>query len=107
MGKKKIFYLDPNEREWTTLDLGLSRDTFTDLQAAGKKIEGTFYMKNGKILEIQDLNSHCKVCLDLLAYNDEHDSIYCQTCDEWREGACDDLDCEYCLARPIKPSHCK
>lgn len=107
MGKKKIFYLDPDERQWTTEDLGLNWDPFADPRTEKKEIEGIFLMKNGKILELNELSNHCNVCLDPLAYNDEHDSIYCPTCDEWREASCSDPDCEYCLARPTKPSHCK
>ena len=58
-------------------------------------------MNNGKIRNLLELPNHCKICLDPLDYNDEHDSIFCPSCDEWREGACSDPDCEYCLARPL------
>ena len=107
MGKKKVLYLDPNDRKWTMEDLGLSWNSISNLRAGKKEIEGVFLVKNGKICELHELPNHCKVCLDSLDYNDEHDSIFCPSCDEWREGSCGDPSCEYCLARPTKPSNCK
>lgn len=107
MGKKRVFYLDPDERQWTMEDLGFSWEDMEDPREDKKAIEGIFLMKNGKIRELFELPNHCRVCLDRLAYNDEHDSIYCEACDEWRETSCSDPYCEYCLARPVKPSHCK
>ncbi|WP_318615993.1 hypothetical protein [Sporosarcina sp. YIM B06819] len=106
MGKKKVFYLDPDERKWTMKDLGFNWGYMDDPRAGKKAIEGIFLMKNGKIRELFELPNHCKVCLDPLAYNDEHDSVYCPACDEWREISCSDPNCEYCLARPAKPSLC-
>jgi hypothetical protein len=106
LGKKKVLYLDPNDRKWTMEDLGFSWNSIVDPRVGRKKIEGVFLMKNGKIRELLELPNHCKVCLDPLDYNDEHDSIFCPTCDEWREGSCSDTSCEYCLARPAKPSNC-
>ena len=107
MGKKKVFYLDPAQRNWTMNDLEFSLEAMAASRVGKKEIEGIFLMKNGKIRELFELPNHCKVCLDPLAYNDEHDSVYCPTCDEWRETSCDDPDCEYCLARPAKPSLCE
>ena len=107
MGKKKVIYLDPDDRKWTMEDLGLSWESIDSLMTDKKGIEGVFYMKNKKLLGIHELPNHCKVCLDALDYNDEHDSIFCPACDEWREDSCSDPGCEYCLARPPKPSHCK
>lgn len=107
MGKKKVFYLDPDERKWTMEALGLNWEVLDDSAADRKAIEGIFLMKNGKIRALSELPNHCKVCLDPLDYNDEHDSVFCPTCDEWREASCSDPACEYCLARPAKPSHCE
>lgn len=106
MGKKMVLFLDPDERKWTMEDLGLSWETIEQLSEGRKEIEGTFLMSDGKIRKWSEVANHCKVCLDPLAYNDEHDSIYCPTCDEWREPSCADPYCEYCLARPKKPSQC-
>ncbi|MBE1553619.1 hypothetical protein [Sporosarcina limicola] len=106
MGKKKVFYLDPDEREWTLKDLGLNWEAIERLGTERKGIEGTFLVDKGRIRRWSELTSNCKVCLGSLAYNDEHDSIYCPTCDEWRESSCNDPNCEYCLARPTKPSQC-
>ncbi|WP_342512750.1 hypothetical protein MKY34_19380 [Sporosarcina sp. FSL K6-1522] len=106
MGNKKVFFMDPDERKWTMEDLGLSWDMIDGLQTDRKAIEGTFLMNNGKIRKLHELANHCRVCLDPLDYNDEHDSVFCPTCDEWREPSCSDPNCEYCLARPAKPSNC-
>ena len=107
MGKKKVIYLDPDDRKWTMEDLGLSWKSIGNLWEDKKEIEGIFLMKNGKIRNLVELPNHCKICLDPLDYNDEHDSIFCPSCDEWRESSCSDPTCEYCLARPEKPSNCK
>ena len=107
MGKKKVFYLDPDDRKWTMEDLGLSWD---DLEATNEKmgtIEGVFFANNGKIISRMELPNHCPDCLETLAYNDEFDSIYCEACDEWRDSPCTDPSCEYCSIRPKKPSDCK
>jgi uncharacterized Zn finger protein (UPF0148 family) len=106
VGKKKVFYLDPDERKWTMEDLGLTWAALEQTDSQTKHIEGTFLMHKGKIHKWSELASHCKVCMDPLAYNDEHDSVFCPTCDEWRESSCADPECEYCLARPKKPSQC-
>lgn len=106
MGEKKVFYLDPDERKWTMDDLGLSWETIISTPMRKNALEGVFLMKNGKIFEWSELLSRCMVCLDSLAYNEEHDSEFCAACDEWREDSCADPSCEYCLARPAKPSYC-
>ena len=38
------------------------------------------------------------------SYSERHDCIYCRTCNEWLESACDDPECEYCKDRPEKPN---
>ncbi|WP_186669436.1 hypothetical protein [Sporosarcina sp. BP05] len=106
MGKKKVFYMDPDNRKRTMEDLGLSWESIGSLMGDKKEVEGIFLMKDGKIRNLLELPNHCKICLDQLDYNDEHDSVFCQSCDEWREGSCGDPTCEYCLARPAKPSNC-
>ncbi|CAM3092393.1 hypothetical protein FITA111629_03065 [Filibacter tadaridae] len=99
--------MDPDDRKWTMEDLGLSWEAIENPRAGKKEIEGTFYVKNGKICEWSELPNHCKKCLDPLDYNDEFDSVFCPSCNEWREASCSDPTCEYCLARPAKPSDCQ
>lgn len=106
MGEKKVFYLDPNDREWTINSFEESLD-FIDDNDESKTIEGIFLLKNRKMIERSELLNHCVVCLEKLHYQDEYDSVYCKTCDEWREESCADPTCEYCLARPEKPSNCE
>ena len=119
MGKKRTFYLDPDERKWTMEDLGLSWDDLIQPSdesvkwpAEGpveeqKSFEGAFFAKNRKIIDWFELPDHCPECLERLSYNDEFDSIYCVPCDEWRDIACEDPTCDYCAERPEKPSDCK
>ncbi|MCZ2258935.1 hypothetical protein [Sporosarcina sp. G11-34] len=106
MGKKKYFYMDPNERKWTMKDFGFDWGLPDEPLLKRKEIEGTFLMKNGKILKLHELSTHCEECLDPLGYNDEHDSLFCPACDEWRQDLCQDPNCEDCLGRPAKPSNC-
>lgn len=106
MGMKKVFYLDPNERKWTMEDLGLHWNDFEDLALMNKRIEGTFLAKGRKIVEWTELSNHCPECLDHLKYNDEFDSTYCNSCNEWQELICADPHCEHCIQRPEKPSDC-
>lgn len=107
MGEKKYFYLDPDERKWTMGDIQLSWGAIINAPKRKNALEGIFLMKDGQIIEWSELLSRCSSCLHPLAYNEEHDSEFCEPCDEWREDSCTDPDCEYCLARPDKPSHCK
>lgn len=37
-------------------------------------------------------------------YSEKFDAYYDDETDEWLESKCDDLTCEYCAARPEKPS---
>ncbi|WP_438316691.1 hypothetical protein [Sporosarcina sp. FA9] len=104
MGKKKVFYLDPDERKWTMEDLGLHMYDFQDLALMNQKIEGTFLAKGRKIVAWTDPSNHCPECLERLKYNDEYDSTYCKSCNEWQESLCDDPTCEHCSTRPNKPS---
>lgn len=104
---KKVYYLDPDERKWTMEDLGLHWNAIGDVVMERERIEGIFFASGRKIIERLDMSNHCSVCLDALRYNDEFDSVYCEACNEWRELACADPLCEYCLARPEKPSDCK
>lgn len=107
MGKKKIFYLDPDERKWTMEDLGLSWDTYPSNEVNQESVDGLYLMKDGMFLKLNELDSRCHVCLEPLAYHDEFDAQFCAVCDEWREEACSDPTCNYCFTRPQKPSDYK
>lgn len=107
MGKKKIFYLDPDERKWTMEDLGLSWDTLPSAQIESHTIDGVYLMKDGRIFNAREFEGRCHVCLTSLAYNDEYDAQFCSVCDEWREEICSDPTCDYCFTRPKKPSDYK
>lgn len=107
LGKKKIFYLDPDDRKWTMEDLGLSWETYAPEEAEQDSIDGLYLMKDGIIFNASELENRCHVCLEPLAYHDEFDAQYCTACDEWREDLCSDPACEYCFTRPKKPSDYK
>lgn len=49
----------------------------------------------------------CDKCSEILFYDSEFDSIYCQFCDVWKNDLCNDDKCLYCILRPQKPSECK
>lgn len=102
-----FFYVDPQDRKWTTKDHELDWKSIEAAPTRKNAIEGTFLMKDEQILEWSELLDRCIECLHQLNYNEEYDSEFCSTCDEWREESCLDPDCEYCLARPEKPSSCK
>jgi len=46
----------------------------------------------------------CPKCGNIAYYSSQSDAWYCIKCDEWLEVKCDDPSCEYCPARPDKPS---
>lgn len=43
-------------------------------------------------------------CSHQKKYCRKYDSQYCETCDSWTEGKCEDKDCDFCKERPDKPS---
>lgn len=52
-------------------------------------------------------NSHipqCPRCGEDGVRDVEHDAYYCRGCDEWLEPGCNDIDCEFCVGRPDRPS---
>ena len=106
MGKKKVFYLDPDERRWTMEDLGLSWDDLIVTDEKARPIEGVFFANEGKILSRVEQPNHCSTCLETLSYNDEFDSVYCAKCNMWNDSPCTDPSCEFCVDRPEKPSDC-
>ena len=48
----------------------------------------------------------CRDCESEVQYNAEYDAYYCELCNKWLEGTCNDSNCEYCATRPDKPSQC-
>jgi len=104
LGKKKVFYLDPEERKWTMEDLGLQLYDVQYLKLMNKKIEGTFFAKGRKVVAWTELSNHCPECSEQLKHNEEYDSKFCASCNEWQESSCDDPTCEHCTSRPNKPS---
>jgi len=88
-------------------DLGLSWDDLLNTTTEKKAIEGIFFANKGKIIELSEIPDYCPDCLARLTYNDEFDSVFCLSCDEWRDIPCADPNCEYCIERPNKPSDCK
>lgn len=107
MEKKKVFYLDPDERKWTMEDLGLTWENIEYQTLKNNMLEGTFFLSKGKVLSEDELEESCLICLEPLDYNEDFDSEYCASCDEWRDDTCPDENCEYCRTRPEKPSKCK
>lgn len=43
-------------------------------------------------------------CRHPRSYSQRWDAYYCEHCDAWIEGKCNDPDCEFCVGRPEKPS---
>ena len=37
-------------------------------------------------------------------YSKEFDTDYCKSCNSWLEDKCDDINCEYCINRPLFPN---
>lgn len=108
MGKKIVFYLDPSNRKNNQEELEVTFEELFQMVMEFKKdklaFEGTYFAQDRKLIEWYNLPDYCPECLERLYYEEEYDSIYCKTCDEWRETSCDDPTCEYCAKRPNKPS---
>lgn len=45
----------------------------------------------------------CKQCGKELNYNGIWDSYFCESCNEWAEEKCSDINCTYCAERPDTP----
>jgi len=50
-----------------------------------------------------EYNKRC-ACGALLDYSHTYDAEFCRGCDRWCESACRDPACEFCAARPTRPS---
>jgi len=53
------------------------------------------------------ITNYCDCGSRQRAFSQEHDVYYCHPCNKWLEEKCDDEECEYCRARPPKPSDCE
>jgi methionyl-tRNA synthetase len=52
-----------------------------------------------------DMNRNtCPDCHELKTYHSQHDTFYCENCDQWLEDTCGDAGCPYCTGRPSRPS---
>lgn len=52
-----------------------------------------------------DLNRNlCPDCLETKTYHSKHDTFYCEHCDQWLEGICQEGTCHFCQDRPERPS---
>jgi len=49
----------------------------------------------------------CDRCVGDLLYCMKHDAYLCPVCDRWTEAPCADPNCDYCPARPSRPSKCE
>jgi len=38
------------------------------------------------------------------SYSEEYDCYFCKSCNTWSEDKCDDINCEYCINRPVFPN---
>ena len=47
----------------------------------------------------------CFVCGHFRSYNVEYDSNYCEPCNSWLEGVCNDARCPFCPRRPKYPNY--
>jgi len=46
-----------------------------------------------------------KLCCQLpKSYSEEYDCYFCEPCNTWSEPKCDDINCEYCINRPVFPN---
>lgn len=103
MGEKMEFYFDPEDRHWNNLLKSALNGEDSQVQDGDTRL---FLYHREAVIEWQEMANHCIGCMEQLVYNDEFDSVYCMSCDEWRETACEDPSCEYCGERPAKPSMC-
>lgn len=50
-----------------------------------------------------DIKERCPDCNSEIKYNQKYDCFYCEQCNKWLEGQCNDPCCEFCTVRPEKP----
>ena len=93
MNDKMNFFLDPKNR-------AVQKTTIMNYK---QDQQGLYLMANKKLINWMEVHTYCQHCLSPLAFDDEFDASYCAGCNEWREEACSDIDCEYCENRPKRP----
>lgn len=49
-------------------------------------------------------HKQCPQCGQEAVRDEKHDAYACKHCDVWLEDQCEATDCEFCPARPEKPS---
>lgn len=103
MGEKMLFYFDPEDRHWNNL---MKTALNSDMQAVPDGSSRVFLYNKETMIEWSEMADHCVRCMHSLVYNEEFDSVYCASCDEWREASCEDPSCDFCGDRPAKPSMC-
>lgn len=48
-------------------------------------------------------DTFCSTCQAHLVFYDAYDALFCASCNEWKESACQDPHCMYCPKRPEQP----
>ena len=69
------------------------------------------FIEHGEYIDSKKTSSSanmgvCEQCGTDLEYNIDHDALYCEHCDVWKEKKCSSRICEYCTNRPSTPSIC-
>lgn len=49
------------------------------------------------------MDERCSDCGNKKIYYEKYDAKFCSKENKWLEGACHDLNCEYCKDRPKRP----
>ena len=47
---------------------------------------------------------YCATCKEIAIRSEKYDAYYCSKCNEWLEGTCSDVTCNFCSKRPEKPN---
>lgn len=99
-----LFYFDPEDRQWNNfMKSAFSNENLPVTDGSSR----VFLYHHKKMIEWEEMANHCIECMSSLVYNEEFDSVYCASCDGWREVSCEDPACDYCGDRPAKPSMCR
>lgn len=60
-------------------------------------------LSNSNLSDGEKTSQVCDKCGQNLYLSYIYDALYCPNCNEWKEEACDNPNCEYCAGRPLKP----
>lgn len=58
---------------------------------------------NGMDIEDLRIDEKCPTCGESKYYQDKYDAFFCLKENKWLESGCEDPDCDFCKARPLKP----